>query len=543
VQKIERLAAYGERRMVREGDVLYREGDPTYDFFVILSGMVAIVEGYGGADERLIGMHGPHRFLGELSMITGQVSFLTAVVREPGEVLAVPVDRVRAMVAENPSIGDLILRAFLLRRSILIEKGAGLRIIGSRYSDDARRLRDFAARNRMPYRWIDLESDAQAETLLRHLGVPPHETPVVIWHGTQVLRNPSNAKLARLLGLAEPAEAVTDVDLVVVGAGPAGLAAAVYAASEGLSAVIVDSVATGGQAGTSSRIENYLGFPSGISGGELAERAVLQARKFGARVVVPLTATALSGHDGHYVIRLDDGTQMSCRMVLIATGARYRKLDVPRLADFEMTSVYYAATLPEAQACERNPVAVVGGGNSAGQATIFLAERAPHVHLLVRHDALGRDMSRYLADRIMQLNNVTVHLNTEVRELVGEHALDAVIVADNRTEVRRRIDARALFVFVGAEPCTAWLGSEVALDDDGFILTGADAGRAETGQDDGEQPFLLETSRLGVFAAGDVRSGSTKRVASAVGEGAMVIQIMHEHLQRYRELTASTQVI
>jgi thioredoxin reductase (NADPH) len=524
-QQLLALEAHGERRRVRQGEVLYREGDERCDFYVVLEGQVAIFEGYGGA-VRVVAVHGPRRFLGELGLLTGQAAFLTAVALEPGEVLVVPVERLRELVSQDAAFGDLVLRAYLIRRSMLIELGAGFRVVGSRYSPDTRRLREFAARNRLPHRWIDLEKDKEAERLLRQLGVAPEETPVVIWRGEQVLRNPSNAELARAIGLPAPKPGGTVCDLVIVGAGPAGLAAAVYAASEGLATVTFDAIATGGQAGTSPRIENYPGFPSGISGSELTERTVIQAEKFGADINVPAEATALEQRDGHHLVRLDDGQAVEGRTVVVATGARYRKLPVPRLEEFEGTSVHYAATHVEAQLCHGDPVAVVGGGNSAGQAAVFLMKHAARVSLLIRGGDLGRSMSRYLADRIERTPGIEVLRHTEVRELVGEGALEAVVVEDNRTGSRRRLEARALFVFIGAEPHTGWLGDRLALDDRGFILTGADAV-----PDDGRQPFLLETSLPGVFAAGDVRSGSIKRVTSAVGEGAMAIRLAHEYLE------------
>src|SRR5919107_986914 len=364
--QIEALAEHGEWRRTRREEVLFREGDKRYDFFVILEGKVAVVDPDGG-EESVIAVHGPRRFLGELSLLTGQAAFFTAVVAEPGEVLMVPVDRLRALVAQDPALGDLILRAYLLRREMLIGLGAGFQIVGSRYSSDTRRLREFAARNRLPHRWIDLEEDEAAETLLRQLGVAPEETPVVIWGG-RVLRNPSTQELARTLGLQVPSVAQDMYDLLVVGAGPPGVAAAVHGASEGLGTVALDGGATGGQAGTSSWIENYLGFPSGVSGAELADRAVIQAEKFGAGINVPAEAVSLGQKDGYYVVRLADGTEICSRTVLIATGARYRKLPVPRLEEFEGASVYYAATLMEARVCRGERGAVVGGGNSAGQA-------------------------------------------------------------------------------------------------------------------------------------------------------------------------------
>jgi thioredoxin reductase (NADPH) len=524
-EQIETLSEHGERRPTRSGEVLFREGDRSYDFFVILEGLVAIVEGYGN-EERVLGVHGPRRFLGELNLLTGQASFLTAVVREPGEVLAVPVERMRELVVRDPSLGDVILRAFLLRRSILIEIAAGFRIVGSRYSPDTRRLREFAARNRLPHRWIDLEEDSDAEALLRALQVSPEETPVVVL-SDRVLRNPSNAELARAIGLKAPRPHEHVCDLVVVGSGPAGLAAAVYGASDGLDTFAVDSVATGGQAETTSLIENYLGFPSGISGIELAERATIQARKFGADITVPVAAVSLRRNGGDYIVGLEDGESLSGRAVVIATGAHYRRLPVPGLEEFEGTSIYYAATQVEALVCGGDPVAVVGGGNSGGQAAVFLSRTAAQVWLVVRESELGEYMSRYLVDQVERNPRIKVLLHSEVRELLGEGgALREIVVEDTQAGERHTLPARALFVFIGADPCTPWLAGQLALDDNGFILTGPAVAAGD------REPALLETSWDGVFAAGDVRSGSARRVAAAVGEGAMAVRLAYQHLER-----------
>jgi thioredoxin reductase (NADPH) len=532
--QLDELKPYGERRPVNAGEVLYAEGDPSESFYVILAGRVAIVEGYGTDDQRVVRVHGPGRFLGELSLLTGQTEFFTAVALEDGEVLAVPVEGLRAVVSRDPALGDEILRACLVRRTLAIGLGAGFRIVGSCYSQDTRRLRDFAMRNRLPHRFIDLESDPTAEHLLRQFGIGPNETPVVVWRD-RVLRNPSNAELAQLVGLVTVSGSGSTCDLLVVGAGPAGLATSVYGASEGLTTVAVDAVAIGGQAATTSRIENYLGFPAGISGGELADRAAIQARKFGARTSVPVTAQQLTRDDGQYRIRFADGTDVLARTVVLATGARYRKLPVPRLEEFEETSVYYAATSMEAQLCVNDPVVVVGGGNSAGQATIFLADHVGKIRLVVREHRLDEYMSRYLADRIERDPRIEVLLHTEVRELLGDKLLEAVVVEDNESGERRTLEARELFVFIGADPCTDWLAGTLALDSGGYVLTGAAAARAANGQFDelGRAPLMLETTEPGVFAVGDVRSGSIKRVASAVGEGSMAVRLVHEHLAAY----------
>jgi thioredoxin reductase (NADPH) len=532
-EQIAALMRVGERRRVRGGDVLFREGDGNCDFLVILKGKVAVVE-KSSAGEEVIGVHGAGRFLGELGLVTGQTVFVTAIVREPGEVLVVPQERLREIVTHDPVLGDLILRALIMRRSILIGLGIGFRIVGSRYSPDTRRLRDFAIRNRLPHHWVDVESDPGAEEILRRLGVTPEEFPIVLLGPGQVLRNPSNTELARALGLRPPSASETTCDLVVVGAGPAGLAAAVYGASEGLDTVVLEALATGGQAGTSSRIENYLGFPAGISGPELAERATIQAQKFGARITLPGEAVGLEALDGTFGISLRDGESVVGRAMVVATGVRYRRLPVAGLAKFEGTSVYYAATPIEAQLCRGDPVVAVGGGNSAGQAALLLSRYVPHLSLVVREPDLKDSMSRYLAARIANTPSVDVLTHSEVRGLIGDDALEAVIVEDTETGERRRIEARALFVFIGAEPHTEWLHGRVAVDDGGYILTGHDAAAtcpspaASNGA--GREAQLLETSLAGVFAAGDVRSGSTQRVAAAVGDGAIAIREVRQFL-------------
>ncbi|MET9556770.1 FAD-dependent oxidoreductase [Streptomyces sp. NPDC006645] len=533
--QIATLVRDGERRVTREGDVLLREGEPCKEFIVVLSGTVEIIHDYGGPEERVIARHGPGRFLGELGLLEGQVAFDTAVVAKPGAVLAVPLERQRDLVARDPVLGDLVLRAYLGRRSLLIGLGAGFRILGSAYSPDTLRLREFAARNRLPHRWTDLEKDQEAEEVLHRFGIRPDETPVVIWNGRKVLRHPSPADLASLIGL--PHSRLTDLtcDLLVIGTGPAGLATAVYGASDGLLTVAVDATATGGQAGMSSRIENYLGFPSGISGGELIERSVLQARKFGARITVPAEATGLEQRDGHYTVSFADGSETATDTVVVAAGVRYRKLEADGIGGLEGISIHYAATLHEANLCRDDPVAVVGGGNSAGQAALFLAGHAPEVYLLVRSGDLGKDMSRYLVDQLERHPKVEILTHTEVRQVHGADVLRSLNIEDNRTGRRRELAARALFVFIGTRPHTQWLQDTIALDSQGFVLTGSDA---ESVADEktwlplGRRPQLLETTLPGVFAAGDVRSGSVKRVTSAAGEGATAVRLVHEHRAR-----------
>ncbi len=526
------LDAAGERRPLTKGEVLYRAGDRSSEFFVVLRGLVAGIDGFGTGNERELGVFGERRFGGELSLMTGQPAFVTGVVREAGEAIVLSRDQLKAVIAQSQQLGDLILGAFLARRAVLIGLGSGVRLIGSHLSPDSRRLREFLTRNRIPHSFLDLETDEQADQLLRELSIAPRDTPLVL-RGSLALRNPTNHEVADALGLRTAASLEEVWDTVVVGSGPAGLGAAVYAASEGLTTVLVDSVAIGGQASTSSRIENYLGFPAGISGSELAERAAIQATRFGARIAVPETAQALSFEDGHHVVELEGGECLRARTVVLATGADYRKLNVERLTDFEGAGVYYAATQVEAQMCHGEPVVVVGGANSAGQAAVFLSRHVSGVALLVRRGDLAAGMSRYLVDQIEATPSIEVHGHAEVRQLHGDGELEEVTVEDTSTGTTRTVDAHALFVFIGADSCTGWLGNTVVTDDDGFIVTGdalqlshldpAGDGRQRT-------PFALETSRPGVFAVGDVRAGSIKRVASAVGEGAMAVLLVHQYL-------------
>jgi thioredoxin reductase (NADPH) len=527
------LMRYGEVRKIEPGQVLFREGDRSYDFIVILEGEVEIVDNFEG-EARTIAVHGARRFLGEMNMLTGQSVYLSAVMREGGEVLAVPPEQLKAIITDEPTLSDIILKAFLARRSVLMRVGTGLRIVGSRWSKDALRLREFAVRNRLPHRWIELEEDGGAEALLGRFGVQPQETPVAIWLGEKVLKNPSNAELARTIGLDVDTSREQMYEIIVVGAGPAGLAAAVYGASEGLATLSLEAVALGGQAGTSSRIENYLGFPAGLSGAELASRALVQADKFGARTTVPQEAVGLRRENNHYRVTLSEGGEVAGRSVIVATGARYRRLNIPRLERFEGVSVHYAATEAEAQMCRGNEVAVVGGGNSAGQAAVFLAERVAKVNLLIRGGDLGRSMSRYLIDRIERTANIELLVHAGVRELMGDLALEGVVVEDNRSGERRTLEARALFVFIGAEANTGWLKGTIALDERGFVPTGRalDHSALDSQAWDGlsREPFMLESSQPGIFAVGDVRSGSVKRVASAVGEGSMAVRFVHQYL-------------
>jgi len=520
----------GTRRPIAAGEILFDVGDRDSSFYAVLSGRVAIVDAYGTKKENVLGVHTEHRFVGELSLVTGQPSYTTAVVREDGEVIELSREQLQAVVSANQLLGDVILTAFMARRALLIGLGSGVRLVGSHLSPDSRRLREFLTRNRIPHTFIDLEVSADAELVLRKLGVAPDETPLVL-RGSVIMRNPSNVAVAAELNLVPRAAPDRLFDTIVVGAGPAGLGAAVYAASEGLTTALVDSVAIGGQAGTSSRIENYLGFPAGISGSELAERAAVQATRFGTDSAVPVAARRLVLEDGYHVVELDSGDRLRGRSVVLATGASYRRLAVPRLGQFEGAGVYYAATAVEAQMCGNDPVVVVGGANSAGQAAVFLARHGGHVTLLVRGPELAASMSRYLINQVEAEPGIEVCLGTQISELHGDAELEGVtVVCDGES---RRIDARAIFVFIGAEPCTAWLDDALATDEHGFILAGQDLQLTHldpAGDGRERAPLPLETSRPGVFAAGDVRSGSIKRVASAVGEGATAVRMIHEYL-------------
>jgi thioredoxin reductase (NADPH) len=527
--QMKQLRALGRSRTVEPGDVLFAEGDRTSDFFVIESGTVAIVQGYG-RENRIIAVHGRHRFLGELSMVTGQRLYLSGVVRDAGEVIQVPLEKLSQIVSEDKALSDLILGAFMARRSILIDAGTGIKLIGSRFSPDSRRLREWLARNRMPHQWIDLEEDEDADALLSGLAIEPGQTPVVIASGGEILRNPTNVELARSVGIGASDAPPSICDVIVIGAGPAGLAAAVYAASEGLDTQGIEGVATGGQAGTSARIENYLGFPAGVSGSELTQRAGLQAIKFGVRLTAPAAAVGLTSQPGRHELQLSTGEVATARTLIIATGAQYRRLDVPRMEEFEMGGVYYAATQAEAQVCDGESVVIVGGGNSAGQAAMFMSRHASQCRLLIRGGDLGRSMSRYLVDQIERNDLVKVCLHSEVVELGGDRELETVTVANTSSGERTVVPTKALFVFIGAVPHTEWLAGQLATDDAGFLLTGRDIEGADLAEHEGNEPWFLETSRPGIFAVGDVRSGSIKRVASAVGEGSMAVRLIHQRL-------------
>src|SRR5947209_606819 len=517
-------------RSYKDGQTLFAVGDRDQKFFVVKAGEVEIVD-YSGDEPKRVTIHREREFTGDVSHLTGLPAVVSAIARGHCEVVEMSGEALRRVLNQCPDLSDILLQAFIARRQLLHQSPdfAGLRVIGSRYSADTFRVRDFLAKNRVLFTWVDVETDPQVDRLLKQFGVTEADTPVVACGHRLMLRNPSNRQLADTIGIRQPLEQ-TVYDLAVVGAGPAGLAAAVYGASEGLRTVVLEQTAPGGQAGSSMRIENYLGFPTGLTGSELANRAVLQATKFGADLSVPTPVTRLGFDQVYPVLRLDGGEAVAAKCLLIASGAEYRRLGVEGCSRYEGTGVYYAATPNEAQLCRGAEVVLVGGGNSAGQAAVFLAGHAGKVWLVLRGDDLYKSMSSYLARRIEQTANVEVLRNTEVRRMRGDGHLSAVEVVNNKTGEGRTVETPAVFSFIGAVPRTDWLPPEVERDAKGFVQTGPALAQSPhwTAR---RQPFLLETSRAGVFAAGDVRAASVKRVASAVGEGAMAVQFVHEYLK------------
>jgi thioredoxin reductase (NADPH) len=511
-EQLDTLAAIGDEREAAVGDVLFRVGDHRYPFIAIREGEAAIHD----ADGREIVRHGPSGFLGEINLLSGQTVYLTAVVTQPMRYVALEREQLRRLLDQDGPLSSVLLSAFIARRELLQTlDGLGLQIIGPRSSAPTRVMVDFARRNRVPFSWHDTELTAESSARSLVEGFTDSELPLVRLPGGPDLRHPTPGEVSRGLGIGLELAPREEVDLLIVGAGPAGLGAAVYGASEGLNTLIVEGTALGGQAGTSRLIENYLGFPAGISGSELTTRAITQARKFGARAATPYRATALEAGDGTHVVRLEDGHCVEARAVLLATGADYRRLPVENLDDFEGSSIFYAAGPPEARRCSATRVGVVGGGNSAAQAAIWLARGGALVSLLHRRADLRETMSDYLIHDLDRYG-VAVRDRSEIAELHGtDGQLEAVTLRDGT-----RLSLNFLFLFLGASPCTEWLRGVVDCDEHGFVLTGPEAGA------DG----FLETSVPGVYAAGDVRANSIKRCATAVGEGAMVVRLVHERM-------------
>jgi thioredoxin reductase (NADPH) len=532
--QIARVAALGRVRATSTGEFLVRAGDPAPAFFVVLSGRVEIARP-GVSEDTLIVTYEAGQFSGEMNLLTGRRSLVQARVLEAGEVIELDREHLLELVQRDAEIGELLMRAFILRRVELISRGLGeVILLGSLYCAGTLRVREFLGRNAQPYSFVDLDRDSDVQQLLDRFRISRADVPVLICRGERVLRSPTDAQIAECLGLNEPIVSDQTLDVAVVGAGPAGLSAAVYAASEGLDALLVEARAPGGQAGSSSRIENYLGFPTGISGQALAGRALTQATKFGAKLLIARHATRLDCSRRPYTVQLgEDGNSLRARSIVIATGAEYRKPPLAALARFEGVGVYYAATFMEAQLCAGEEIIVIGGANSAGQAAVFLAERARRVHILVRGNGLAATMSRYLVHRIENHPIIELHPCTELVSVEGETHLMAVRWRNSQSLTEEVRPIRHIFVMAGATPATRWLDGCLALDANGFIKTGPELSREELNAAQwplARAPYLLETSAPGVFAVGDVRSGNIKRVASAVGEGSIAISFVHRVL-------------
>jgi thioredoxin reductase (NADPH) len=531
--QIKRIAAHGKVRSIRPGEVLVEAGAHVVPFFVITAGRVEVIRP-SGTTETLVAVHQPGQFTGEVNMLSGRPALVRSRAGDVGEVIELDREQLLALVQTDSELSELIMRAFILRRVELIAHGFGdVVLVGSNHCSGTLRVKEFLTRNGHPYSYIDLDRDADVQDLLDRFQLTPADVPVLICRGDVVLRNPTNQQIAGCLGFNEPIDQTQIRDVVIVGAGPAGLAAAVYAASEGLDVVVLETSSPGGQAGASSKIENYLGFPTGISGQALAGRAYTQARKFGAQVMITKNAQRLVCERKPYAIEIDDHMRVLTRAVIIATGASYRKPSIENLSLFENAGVYYGATFMEAQLCRNEEVAVVGGGNSAGQAAVFLAQTAKCVHVLVRGRGLADSMSRYLIRRIEQNPAINLRTKTEIVALEGTTHLERLHWRDNQTGTIEIHDIRHVFLMTGAVPGTQWLDGCVALDANDFIKTGPDLSHDDLAAAHwplARQPYLLETSLPGVFAVGDVRAGNIKRVASAVGEGSIAISFVHRLL-------------
>src|SRR5215203_836572 len=530
--QIRRIVPHGHMRAMQHGEVLIEQGDREIPFFVVVSGEVEIVCPSGGV-ETLITAHGPGEFTGEANMLSGRPAVHRMRATKQGELIELNRQHMLALVQTDAELGEILMRAFILRRVELVAAGMGdIVLIGSMHSPGTLRIKEFLMRNGHPYSYIDLERDPEVQNLLDGFHTAASEIPVVICRGETVLRNPTNRQLADRLGFNETVDQTQMRDLVIIGAGPSGLAAAVYGASEGLDVMVLETSSPGGQPVSSSRIENYLGFPTGISGQDLAARAYLQAQKFGAKMLIA-KATRLICDRKPYIIELENGARISTRTIVIATGAQYRKLPLENLSRFEGAGVYYGATFVEAQLCGGEEVIVVGGGNAAGQAAVFLAETTKRVHMLVRSSGLAATMSRYLIRRIENSPTITLRPQTEIVAVEGDNHLDSVYWQSSQTGQMEKHEIRRVFVMTGADPNTRWLNGCIALDAKGFITTGPDLLTENLSAADWplvRQPYLLETSLPGVFAVGDVRGGSIKRVASAVGEGSIAISFVHKVL-------------
>jgi thioredoxin reductase (NADPH) len=534
-KQIDSLRPYGNIRSVRAAEVLFEPGESGMSCFVVLSGKLDIaVPGLSG--ERVFVTYGPGQFSGEVVLISGARALSRGRVAEPGEFLEIGADQLRTLLAKDAELSDIFMRAFLLRRIAMISGGLdNVAVLGSQHSSNTLRLREFLTRNSLPYRYVDLDSDKASQELLDRFDIKLEDIPIVICGGKKVLRNPENQQLAECLGFTGQIDEHRIYDVAIVGAGPAGLAAAVYAASEGLDALMIESEYPGGQAGASSKIENYVGFPMGISGQELAGRAVVQAEKFGAQMMVGEKVVKIRCDRRPSPLPLENGGGIDARSIVIATGAQYNKPKVENLGQFEGQGIYYAATAMEAQLCTGEEIVVVGGGNSAGQAAVFLAETVRKVYMLVRGKELSETMSRYLIERIVENPGIELHLQTEIVALAGDSRLNRVTWLNRAKDEESVHEIGHVFVMAGASPRSDWLRECLALDNQGFILTGRDLDpvldSAPLKWPLSRPPQMLETSLPAVFAVGDIRSGNVKRVASAVGEGSISIHLVHSALK------------
>jgi thioredoxin reductase (NADPH) len=531
--QIGRVSAHGRSRQVQAGDILVEPGTQNVPCFVLRSGGIEVVR-VSDVGETLIMIYHAGQFTGEINTLSGRSALVRIRVTESGEVIEVNRENLLGLVQADSELSEILMRAFILRRVALLKGDFGdVVVMGSSHCSGTLRVREFLMRNGHPYTSFDLDHDEGVQDMLDRFGVTSADVPVVIWRGRVVLRNPSNRQIADCLGLNDAIDASHLRDLVIVGAGPSGLAAAVYAASEGVDALVIEANAPGGQAGSSSKIENYLGFPMGITGQELAGRAYTQSQKFGADLMIAKDATKLACERTPYAVEIDGATKISARTIIIATGARYRKLALKNMSRFEGAGIYYGATYMEAQLCNGEEVIVVGGGNSAGQAAVFLAQTAQHVHMFIRSTGLAETMSRYLIRRIEDSPAITLHTQSELTAVDGDHHLERVSWVNRKTGEKESRPIRHVFVMAGAAPSTDWLGGCVALDAKGFIKTGPDLTLEDLAASKwplARPPHLLETSLPGVFAVGDVRSGNVKRVASAVGEGSIAVSFVHQVL-------------
>ena len=532
--QIARIAARGTPRRLEAGEVVIEIGEPYTHVFVVQTGGIEVVSTRKGTEE-LITVHGPGQFSGDVAALSGRRAVVRLRAVEPSEVIEVDRENLLTLVATDSELSEIMMRAYILRRVELIRNEVGdVVLLGSPHCAGTLGVKEFLTRNGQPYTYIDLDTEPGVQTILDRFNVKEGDIPVIICRGTVVLRNPTNRQIADCLGFNVTIDQTQLRDVVIVGAGPAGLGAAVYAASEGLNVLVIEADSPGGQAGSSSRIENYLGFPTGITGGELAARAYSQSQKFGAQIAIAQKASRLACERRPFAVELEGGAQITSRAIIIASGAQYRKLPLPNLASFEGAGVYYGATFLEAQLCRDEEVVVVGGGNSAGQAAVYLAQTSKHVHLVVRSGSLADRMSRYLIRRIEGNPDITVYTRAEVVALDGDANLRSVTWRNRDSGAEERRAVGHLFCMTGASPATAWLEGCVVRDAKGFIKTGTDLTKeelAEAGWPLGRAPHLLETSLPGVFAVGDVRANNFKRVASAVGEGAIAVALVHQVLQ------------